>query len=449
MTTATIAEIDRLKAELDQLRPLPPDAMGRLAQKLRIEWNYHSNAIEGNALTLGETRTLILHGLTARGKPIRDHLDIEGHDDAVKAIEETVQKGGALSHAFIRNLHRVLLKESYEMPAEAPDGRRTMRRIAVGEYKTMPNNVRTRTGEIHYFTAPEQVHPMMSDLIDWYSAKEAEGEHPIIVAATFHYRFVQIHPFDDGNGRMARLLMNLILMKHGYTIAMVQRDGRDRYIAEIEDAQTTDSMTGFIAFIAECCRYSLDLHLRAARGESIEDPEDIDREIALFKRSMVVASDDGDLVEARSLAAEAVLPLYDYFRDKAGSLAPYFSTSYIRGYLITVGSDGKPQRTRLPFGGEIGEFPRNVLSLQMEASAGLIGFRGSPKRADIAVERLADGMWKFKLIGHGLEADQRLATDHVGDDLDELKKCVNAVVRKLMEVLQQWGSRPPDPPPVT
>lgn len=293
MATNTIAEIDRLKVKLDDLRPLTPDAVGRLAQKLRIEWNYHSNAIEGNTLTLGETRTLILHGLTARGKPMRDHLDIVGHNDAVKAIEEAVEEDHALNQTFIRNLDRILLKEPYEMPADIPDGRQVMRSIAIGQYKDMPNNVRTRTGEMHYFAPPEQVQSMMSDLIDWSRAKEAEGEHPIVIAATFHYRFVQIHPFDDGNGRMARLLMNLILMRHGYTIAIVQRDGRDQYIAEIEQVQATGSVAGFIQYIAECCRYSLELHLRAARGESIEEPDDIDREIAVFKRSMVAASDEG------------------------------------------------------------------------------------------------------------------------------------------------------------
>lgn len=296
MATDVIAEIDRLKGELDKHRPLPADAVGRLAQKLRIEWNYHSNAIEGNALTLAEVRSLILHGLTACGKPLRDHLDIEGHDAAVTAIEKTAAEGDALNQAFIRNLHGILLKESYETPAQTPDGRRTMRTIAVGEYKKMPNNVRTQTGEMHYFVPPEQVQPMMSDLIDWHRAKEAEGEHPIVVAATFHHQFVHIHPFDDGNGRMARLLMNLILMKHGYTIAMVQRDDRDRYISEIEQAQATGSLAGFIRYVAECCRYSLELHLRAARGESVEDPDDIDREIAVFKRSLATPSGEGELL---------------------------------------------------------------------------------------------------------------------------------------------------------
>ena len=189
---------------MDSLRPLRPEVVAQIEQKLRIEANYHSNAIEGNTLTFGETRSLILHGLTAHGKPMRDHLDVEGHDSAVKAIEAAVRNEDALTEVFIRNLHRVLLKEPYESVAETPDGIRIRRTISVGDYKTTSNNVMTSTGEIYYFTPPEQVKPAMSDLIDWYRRMEDTGEHPIIIAATFHYRFVRIHPFDDGNGRMAR-----------------------------------------------------------------------------------------------------------------------------------------------------------------------------------------------------------------------------------------------------
>ncbi len=433
MATDTIAEIDRLKAELDSLRPLSPDAVGRLTQKLRIEWNYHSNAIEGNALTLGETRTLILHGLTARGKPMRDHLDIEGHDDAVKAIEEAVEDGDALNQAFVRNLHKVLLKEPYEMPAEAPDGRRAMRPIAVGQYKEMPNNVRTQTGEMHFFAPPEQVQPMMSDLIDWYRAKEAEGEHPILVAATFHYRFVQIHPFDDGNGRMARLLMNLILMRHGYTIAMVQRDGRDRYIAEIEQAQATGSLAGFIRYIAECCRYSLELHLRAAHGESIEEPDDIDREIALFKRSMVATPSQS--VPVQVIVADVLLPLYSYFEEKAGSLATIFSTSSIRGTLTTVGREGESQHASLPFTRKIDDLPQNAMLLRVSFAAHLNGFRTSGLSLLLTVTRTDGGEWTLEVVS--LDLKRQITTSHVGDDLGELKKCVNVVMRQLMAALKQ------------
>lgn len=124
-----IEEIDRLKEKLDALRPLPSEIVGQIEQKLRIESNYHSNAVEGNSLTLGETRSLILHGLTAHGKPMRDHLDIEGHDEAVKAMVDAVTRNESLNEVFIRNLHKVLLKEPYENDAITPDGQPVRRRI--------------------------------------------------------------------------------------------------------------------------------------------------------------------------------------------------------------------------------------------------------------------------------------------------------------------------------
>ena len=216
--TNPLEDITRLREELDALRPLPSDVLAQIEQKLRLEANYNSNAIEGNTLTYGETRSLILHGLTAHGKPLRDHLDIEGHDTAVKAIEDAISDDRELNEVFIRNLHRILLKEPYEKEAKTPEGQRVIRIISIGDYKTAPNNVTTSTGETYYFTPPDQVKSAMGDLIDWYRTKEREREHPIIIAATFHYRFVRIHPFDDGNGRMARLLMNMILIKHGYTV---------------------------------------------------------------------------------------------------------------------------------------------------------------------------------------------------------------------------------------
>ena len=442
MATDIITEIDRRKAELDKLRPLSPDAVGRLAQKLRIELNYHSNAIEGNSLTLGETRALILCGLTASGKPMRDHIDIKGHDDAVAAIEEAVHEGDALNQAFIRNLHRVLLKEPYEMPAEAADGDRTMRPISVGQYKKMPNNVRTQTGETHYFAPPEQVQSRMSDLIDWHRSKEAEGEHPIVVAATFHYRFVEIHPFDDGNGRMARLLMNLILMKRGYTIAMVQRDGRDRYIAEIEQVKATEDLSGFIAYIAECCRYSLELHLRAARGESIEDPDDIDREIAIFKRSMATASDGTNLVQARHLAQEVLLPLYRYFQQKAKAFTTYFERCHIVGKVVTVDLDGEIHSVRLEPSSKLGQLPQPASSLRFEVRAYLSNFQTSDRDLSTVIVRNKHGTWLFQIAG---TRSKTHGVNHVGDDLDELKSCVNDVIRTLMTIIKQWH-RQPGPP---
>ena len=282
--TNPLEAITRLKEEFDALHPLPPTVLAQIEQKLRLEANYNSNAIEGNTLTYGETRSLILHGLTAHGKPMRDHLDIEGHDSAVKAVEAAVKDDRELNEVFIRNLHGTLLKEPYEKEAETPEGHRVRRTISVGDYKTTPNNVTTSTGETYFFTPPDQVKSAMGDLIDWYRNKEREREHPIIIAATFHYRFVRIHPFDDGNGRMARLLMNMILIKHGYRVSLIRQENRDEYLNQLEQADKTEDLAEFINHVAYSCEYALNLHLRAARGESIEGMDDIDKETALFKR---------------------------------------------------------------------------------------------------------------------------------------------------------------------
>ena len=435
-----IEVIDRLKTELDELRPLPPDVVGQVEQKIRLESNYHSNAIEGNTLTLGETRNLILHGLTAQGKPMRDHLDIEGHDDAVKAIDKAVKRAEALNGVFIRNLHRVLLKEPYEMDALTPDGRPTKRLIAIGQYKTAPNNVRTTTGEIHYYTAPEQVQSEMIDLIDRYRDQDARGEHPIVVAATFHYEFVRIHPFDDGNGRMARLLMNMILIRHGYTVAIVRSDARDRYIREIEAVARTESLSRFIEFIASCCEYTLRLHLRAARGESIEDAHDIDREIEIFKRSLA-GRRTGGVVAAREYVENVVLPFREYCLEKlerlAGDVFEGFQESVLQhqgrdvdGTVFSVSADRLDDES----------IPRDVAQLSIHWTLALRGFQATEVSYTIRIDGQRDvkgDKWAFA-VSRSVEAKHE---DECADaEADDLRGRFNAMLRWIMADLEEGVS---------
>ncbi|MCY3809698.1 MAG: Fic family protein [Gemmatimonadetes bacterium] len=445
MTRNTIEIVDGLKQELDDLRPLSSDVIARIAQKIRLEFNYHSNAIEGNALTLGETRNLILHGLTAHGKPMRDHLDIEGHNDAVKAVEEAVRQEEALNSVFIRNLHSVLLKEPYEMDALTRDGRLTKRLIAVGRYKTAPNNVRTSTGEIHYYTPPEQVGSEMGDLIDWYRDQEARGEHPIVVAATFHHRFVRIHPFDDGNGRMARLLMNMILIRHGYTVAIVERENRSRYIQEIEDIAKTEDLSRFIEFIASCCKHTLRLHLKSARGESIEDAEDIDREIEVFKRSMVGRARPGASVEGRRYVEDVVLPLKKYCHEKLTLLVPdVFPTVIDSGgpWVSGTGSDGRAFSLSREFGApDTSSVPDDVAHLDISLSFLLADCHVAGTEVDVDVDVAArcstdESTWNFRAETRGDSfRGKTYSREHNNHDLEELKGQVNEMLRWIMEDL--------------
>ena len=426
--------IDRLKDELNALRPLSPAVLAQIEQKLRLEWNYNSNAIEGNTLTLRETRSLILHGLTAHGKPFRDHLDIEGHDSAVQAIQAAVNDAEQLNQVFIRNLHRILLKEPYPKRAETPDGRLVQRAISVGDYKTIPNNVRTSTGETYYFTPPEQVAPAMSDLIDWYRAKECEGEHPIVTAATFHYRFVRIHPFDDGNGRMARLLMNMILIKHGYTVAIIPQDGRDEYIDSLERVDKTEDLTGFINYVASCCEYSLHLHIRAARGEPIDDIEDIDKEIALFKRSLMNAPEEA--FSAAEFIDSILRPFHEYCVDKSRLFSDIFGevTTSIAVFVNTKQGEVIRLRTdsSLALPADRAITPDESRSVSFNQYTYLTSFQGTPRQFVVHVENdttVDRSLWAFSIDVLSVR------WEYHGRDLEDLKLQFNRALRKLIKAL--------------
>src|SRR5215203_1479217 len=281
-----LEKAEQLKAELDSLRPLDSEAEARIMQKFRLDWNYHSNNLEGNSLTYGETKALILFGITAQGKPLKDHFEITGHNEAINWILEIVKGETVLTESFIRQLHTLLLKESSYKEARTADGKPTRRKIEVGKYKTQPNHVVTVTGEIFYFATPEETPARMHDLIEWFR-KETENANanPIILAALFHYRFIRIHPFDDGNGRVARILMNFILMQFGYPPVIIKTEDKQNYYAVLRLADV-DELEPFIGYIVQNLVRSLEIMIRGAKGESIEEPDDLDKEIALLERKI-------------------------------------------------------------------------------------------------------------------------------------------------------------------
>ena len=196
-----------------------------------------------------------------------------------------------LTEQFIRGLHEVLLGEPFHVPSQTAEGISIRKFIQPGQYKRQPNNVLTATGEMFYFASPEETPGRMTDLVDWYRAEEAAPTlHPVALAAEFHYRFVRIHPFDDGNGRMSRLLMNLILLRHGYPMTVIQAADRNRYLAALAEADAGEPEP-FLRFIIENVEASLRLMIRAARGESIDEPSDLDKKLALLKKQVLSRKD--------------------------------------------------------------------------------------------------------------------------------------------------------------
>lgn len=300
-------QIKELKNELDTFRPLSKEQEGMIMQKFRLDWNYHSNHLEGNTLTYGETKALILFGLTAQGKPLKDHFEITGHDEAVKWIEDIVKQERPLTESFIRELHTLLLKESYEKKSISAEGIITTRRISVGQYKTVPNHVLTQTGEIFYFATPEETPAKMGDLMAWYQEEQAKSDvQPILLAAEFHYRFIRIHPFDDGNGRTARLIMNFILMRFGYPPVIIRTDDKENYFNVLRLADA-GNLEPFVEYIAQNLVHSLEIMLKGAKGESIEEPDDLDKEIALLEQKL---KGIGEKIE-KVKNIETILDFYD------------------------------------------------------------------------------------------------------------------------------------------
>jgi Fic family protein len=302
----------RLKAELDQLRPISPEQEARIMQKFRLDWNYHSNHIEGNSLTYGETKTLLLYGITAQGKPLKDHLEITGHNEALNWVLDVVKGSRSLTETFIRELHQLLLKEPYEVDAITPDGKPTKRWIKIGEYKSVPNHVRTKTGEIHYFASVEETPAKMHDLMEWLRGKQADPEmNPILVAAEFHHRFISIHPFDDGNGRTGRLLMNFIFLQSGYPPVVIKTEDKQNYYHALQQADG-GNIEAFIEYIAVNLVRSLEIMIAGAKGESIDEPDDLDKEIALLEQRLKGVGKKAEVLKSK----EAILEVFD------GSIVP-------------------------------------------------------------------------------------------------------------------------------
>ncbi|HWD89363.1 MAG TPA: Fic family protein [Mucilaginibacter sp.] len=320
-------EVDALKKQVDGARPLPKDVEDRVMQKLRLEWNYNSNAIEGNKLNYGETTALLMHGITAKGKPLKDHLDIQGHNDAINFLLSIIKEDRPFTEADIRQLHEITLVESYIVTAQADDGKSTTKQIKLGAYKTSPNHVKTITGETHYYALPEETPAKMQELMEWYNEIiNDKSVHPIVIASLYHHRFTEIHPFDDGNGRVARLLMNLILMKSGYPPVVVKMDDRQNYYALLSRADVGEGFP-FIEYIAERLQTSLRIYIKGIKGEDIDEDEDIEKEIKLLEiqlKTDVTVKEKKTVALVKDIFEKEILPLLFKISTKLNPFEKYF-----------------------------------------------------------------------------------------------------------------------------
>lgn len=238
--------IDTKKSKLESMRPLSKVQLKNLKQLYDVELTYNSNAIEGSTLSYSETKLILNEGLTIGGKKVSEHLEAINHKEALDFIESLSHlKSNEITLKDIRDIHYLILKGIATQDA--------------GVYRTKPVGVRKSNGEIFHFTNPLKVQEAMESFVMWL--KNEEGLHPVILSALVHYKFVSIHPFIDGNGRTARLLMNLILLQNSYPPAIIRVQDRVAYIQAIEKAQNEDNVEDFYEVIASAVEKSLDTYL--------------------------------------------------------------------------------------------------------------------------------------------------------------------------------------------
>ena len=293
-----MTQLESLYSEWKSLQPLSEEDANRLRQKFMLEFNYNSNHLEGNTLTYGQTELLLLFGKVVDAANMKDLEDMKASNVGLKMMEEQAASEYPLTETFIRQLHKTILREDYEVYKNLPGGKSYSYTVHAGIYKTRPNSVITRTGERFEYASPEETPSLMTDLIDWYRDAEDTGRYTLAeLCALFHYRYIRIHPFEDGNGRIARLLVNFILSRHGYPMIVIKSNDKENYLNALsacdgfvgtspsEGAHAkVEQIKPFVDYIEQCMERALQTCIRAAKGLRIEEDDDFMKELKILER---------------------------------------------------------------------------------------------------------------------------------------------------------------------
>ncbi len=239
-----LTRLENKKQLLDQMRPLPEAALRKLREQIEVEWIYNSNAIEGSTLTLRETHMILEYGITIGGKSLREHFEVINHREAIQYVQDLVGQNTPLTAFQVRKIHKLVLAKIDDQNA--------------GQYRQTPVRIVGAS-----LTPPEawELPHKMSAWEQWVKQASEKG-HPIETAARAHHQLAAIHPFIDGNGRTARLVMNLLLMQDGYPPTVIMRTNRRQYYNVLAKADGGNPAP-LVNFVARAVERNLTLFLEA------------------------------------------------------------------------------------------------------------------------------------------------------------------------------------------
>ena len=237
----------RKKQRLDLYRPLSPATARRLHEDLRLQTTYNSNAIEGNTLTLRETQLVVEHGITVGGHPLRELLEATNTAGAFDAVARLVEQREPVTLKTITVLHQLVTEKILDYP---------------GEFRRVMVHIR---GAVMMPPHPSQVPTLMQEWVQWVNGEESRQYDPVTRATIAHHGFEAVHPFEDGNGRVGRLLLNMLLMQEGYPPALLLRDWRERYVLALQRADQ-GNYTALLNVVGRAVESALDLYLEACEA---------------------------------------------------------------------------------------------------------------------------------------------------------------------------------------
>jgi Fic family protein len=325
----SLNKIQTLQKQLLELPPITDDNKRKLDKKFRLEFNYNSNHIEGNTLTYSETELLLIFDKIEGGHEMRELEEMKAHDLAYNLIHEWASdKEHALSEQRIKELNKIILVKPFYKDAITPDGQATRRLIKIGDYKEHPNSVRLQNGEIFHYASPAETPIQMGELLQWYKTELEKKEiHPIELAALLHYKFVCIHPFDDGNGRISRLLMNYVLLCNNLPPVIIKTDDKKNYLYALNQADT-GNIEAFVDYIAKQLIWSLETSIKASKGESIDELGDLDKRLELLKKSQDL--NNKELISFNPITCDQiiqknVLPIIEAIEIKLSGFDSFFN----------------------------------------------------------------------------------------------------------------------------
>lgn len=307
-------QINKLQETIDCHGKLSKELLQKIDYKFRLDWNYYSNRMEGGTLTKDETRSVMVGNITVDGKPMKDIMEMNGHDEVVRSILSMGKGDLRLSEKRIKDIHRSIIKNDDDSDTDQP----------IGDWKTRNNEIINYKKEKISFTPPAEVanaiHVLLDKTnadLDAFYANKPKAKHPLQIAADFHIGFVSIHPFFDGNGRSARILMNLILVACGYPPVIIDEIAKKAYYQYLADIQAYGGNPEFFyGQMGQLLLKSQELILDAIAGKAIEDVDDLDKRLEFLKRT---APAEGSIkltktdIDVNKFMTEDIQPLINSF----------------------------------------------------------------------------------------------------------------------------------------